>query len=296
MDLRGKPRCPVAVVIMAAALLASAVRVQAGPHAPRASEAPCAATYGLAAVLEHVDVLLLGELHGTAQAPRFAAAAVCRALGSGLSVTVGIEWVETEQARVDTYLDSDGGAAARDALLAGEIWQARGEAQYGATSEAMLGLLDDLRVQRRGGGAVEIFLFNRQASSARGRDQRMADALADATATSASNLWIVLTGNIHSRLAPGAPWDDKFEPMGFLLQQARPETPILALEQAHAGGTAWLCVSGKSCGVHVQRASDEDRRGEFTVSVGSELGPRGHHGTYFVGTIEASLPAVPDTR
>ena len=65
------------------------------------------------------------------------------------------------------------------------------------------------------------------ASSAKGgqaRDRAMADNLARAAGEASQAILVVLTGNIHSRTAPGTPWSWDYEPMGFALEVERGPT------------------------------------------------------------------------
>jgi erythromycin esterase-like protein len=278
------------MLFVAATLLAGGVAASEEEAAPLETR-DCPAVPGIETVLSSARVILIGELHGTVESPAFVAAVACRALESGRSVRVGLEWVETESDRVEAYLQSDGGPPARSALLAGAIWQERGQAQYGATSAAMLELLDSLRERVGSGSNLGVFLFNRFGTASSDRERLMAEALGRQLAASPDDLFVVLTGNIHSRLAPGTPWDPDYQPMGLLLQQALPDLDIVSLDVAHAGGSAWMCVSGESCG-----ARRQGPRGEagprFAISLDEEIQSYGHHGRYFVGEIHASPPAV----
>lgn len=261
---------------------------------PPAAESRCPEVPGLESLLASARVVLVGELHGTVQSPAFVAAVACRALDAGRSVIVGLEWVDAESERVETYLSSDGGAEARSALLAGEIWQARGQAQYGATSQAMLELLESLRGLAGGEGDLSVYLFNRFGGSGSERERLMAGALGERLTSAPNDLFVILTGNIHSRVARGTPWNPDYEPMGYLLRQAHPDLAIVSLDVAHAGGSAWLCVAGEPCGTRRQPPRGEAGAARFAISFGAEIQPHGHHGRYFVGAIEASPPAVPD--
>ncbi len=265
-------------------------RLTRRPAEPESLECPEIA--GVEALIDRGggNVILVGELHGTEESPAFVAALVCQAARAGKSVTVGFELVEAEESRFSAFLGSGGTAADRQALLDGPVWQARGQAQYGLTSEAMAGLLERLRALRRGGHAITFALFNRtDGSSSQDRDRKMAESLAALVDRATTDLFVVLTGNIHSRVARGTPWNPDYEPMGYLLARTRPDLDLLALDVAHAGGTAWLCTSD-GCGIQSVRGRGE---GEATsVEIHDEVQPYGHHGRYFVGNLHGSPPAV----
>ena len=275
---------------MAVSLGAGIVGVLVSPA--MAAEVACPSLPGVDQLLERARVVLVGEIHGTAESPAFVGALACEAARGGRSVTVGFELVAEEEGRFAAYLGSDGGAAARGALLAGPPWQASGQGQYGATSEAMVGLIEELRRLRRAGGAVGFALFNRtDVEGSQDRDRKMAETLGALVERAETDLFIALTGNIHSRLAPGTRWDPEYEPMGYLVLRADPELRLVSLDVAHAGGSAWMCTP-EGCGERRLGARGEALEERFTVTLKDEVQPDGHHGRYFVGEIHASPPAA----
>ena len=63
----------------------------------------------------------------------------------------------------------------------------------------------------------------------------------------------------------------------------------MALDVAHAGGTAWVCVAGdEGCGSQRLRARGPAGKG---VTFNDTPQGTGHHGWYHVGSIAASIPA-----
>lgn len=110
------------------------------------------------------------------------------------------------------------------------------------------------------------------------------------------DLFLALTGNYHNRLAPGAPWDAHYEPMGLLLSRLRPDLPLTALDVATTGGTAWICLSASpdSCHVRATRATTEAK--ERGVSLHAAVDKNGYSGVYRIGPMTASPPAVPVKR
>jgi hypothetical protein len=90
--------------------------------APNGSPPPdCRPSAGVEPLLASRDVLLVGEVHGTAESPGFVAETACAALAGGRSVTVALEISVAEQARLDAFLASPGGATDRAAVLAGDL-------------------------------------------------------------------------------------------------------------------------------------------------------------------------------
>ena len=101
-----------------------------------------------------------------------------------------------------------------------------------------------------------------------------------------------LVGNYHNRLAPSAPWDAHYEPMGLLLSRLRPDLPLTALDVASTGGTAWICLSASpdSCYARPTKATTETK--ERGVSLHATVDKNGYSGVYWIGPMTASPPAV----
>jgi hypothetical protein len=202
-------------------------------------------------------------MHGTVESPAFLADVVCLAVQAGRPVTVALELPFQEEGRVAAYLGSSGSAADRTALLAGAFWQ--DPYQDGRRSEAMLALLESLRQLRHtttAGAALTVVLLDSLPPAA-ARDRAMAERLSAAVGQRPRDLFLALTGNYHNRLAPGAPWDAHYEPMGLLLSRLRPDLPLTALNVATTGGTAWICTSANkdSCHVYPTHATTETKEG-----------------------------------
>lgn len=245
----------------------------------------CRPIAGLEPLIRPGAVLLLGEIHGTAESPAFVGDVACRVARAGLPVVVALELPVEGEERVDAFLRSDGGEEDRRALLAGPAWQA--SYQDGRTSAAMLELIERVRRLRREGARARIVLFDPGASGGgQARDRGMADRLADLVSAETKAVTVVLTGNLHSRTSRGFPGRADYEPMGYLLAGAVPGGRIVALDQAHGGGTAWICAP--QCGV----ARLGGRRSErpWEIEIGGDP-PSGHDGWYRIGSITASPPA-----
>jgi erythromycin esterase-like protein len=140
-------------------------------------------------------LVLLGESHGTREAPALTGALADRYARGGESVVLALEIEETEQGRVDRYLDSPGGAVDRAALLEG--WHWREPRHDGRDSGAMLELLEQMRLLRRRGAEVRVLLFD-PGGEAEARDRGMADRLRACIGNSPQARLLVLTGNVHA--------------------------------------------------------------------------------------------------
>lgn len=278
--------------VIALLVFGKAIVAFAGARAPAASPG-CHQVPGLGEVLADHDVVLIGEMHGTVESPGFASAAVCLGVQTGRRVTVALEVPDQEDSRFQRYLLSPGSSADRAALLAGAFWQST--YQDGRRSGAMLGMLETLRSLRSGGAALRVILIDSiQEPPATGpaRDRAMAKRLEAAMAAAPKDLFVVLTGNVHTRIGRGTPWDKDYEPMGFVLSQLAPGHRLAALDVQYTGGTAWFCLGDQaaSCAVHEVRGGAPPATPPVTQL--PHLSPEGYNGFYFVGRLTASPPAA----
>lgn len=251
-----------------------------------AASEPCRSIDGIDPLLRAGNVLLLGELHGTVESPAFALDVACHAARAGIPLIVGVELMPSEQARVDAFLDSEGTAEDRAALLAGQLWSR--EYQDGRNSWAMFDLIDGVRELRGEGRDVRMALFD--ASNARGgqqRDRDMGRNLAAVISGAPRSMVLALLGNQHSRITRGRSRNPEYEPAGYVLGREASTANLISLNVAHGGGTAWICAP--DCGILELRG----RHGQsvWTIEIDDATRPAGHTGWYHVGTITASPPA-----
>lgn len=248
----------------------------------------CREIQGLEPLLRQGQILLLGEMHGTREIPAFVAGATCRGLRAGRSVTVALEIPTEEEPRIAAYLASGGKDGDRAALLAGPFWRA--DFQDGRRSQGMLSLLEDLRCLHQEGRKLRVKLLDRLPTAAGPeRDRAMAGELEAAIETSRDDLFVVLTGNVHTRTVRGTPWDPKIENMGYLVAQRHPG--VVALDVAYSGGTVWICPDPNpaSCGARPVHAKGDGRTPG--VKLYGTPSPEGFNGEYSVGALTASPPA-----
>jgi hypothetical protein len=231
------------------------------------------------------SLAVLGEVHGTAQAPAFTARLACEAAQRG-PVTIGLEIPRDEQGRIDAYVASSGGDA-RAALLASDFWTRA--YQDGRSSEAMLALLESLRALRTGGADVRVLAFDiATGASGEDRDQAMAQAvLADRAAHPARSM-VLLTGNLHARRHAGLPPLPEMVPMTSVLLAAVPD--LVSFDMAAGPGTYWACFGDQAsdCGQQSGRGHGIDG----PVRIDREVARNGYDGVFVVGPIEASRPVT----
>ena len=239
-------------------------------------------------------VLLLGEgVHGTEEAPRFVGRLACHLASAGVPVTVVVEVPVRLQGSLDDFMDSDGGPYAQQALVATPFW--RTPYPDGRSSEAMAHLLEELRTLRAGGLDVALLAYDHPQLQGDAREEAMAQRLLGVVEGVPGRATVVLTGNLHARIAKGGTWGPEAQSVGYRLAQALPR--VTSLDMAYATGAAWICAPTRSgdptrpdCGV-------KPAKGRITgtlpfVRTFDEVSGDGFHGYFFVGQVHPSPPAV----
>ena len=192
-------------------------------------------------------LIVLGELHGTREMPQLIQELVQAYVAQGTPLHLGLELPATENARLATYLSSNGDAAARQAVRTTSYWRTAGKPHDGRRNEDTLSLIEAVRVLRAQGHDVQVFGFDQVLPAAQAgtgaRDAAMAEALRAHHATLPSDgRLLVLTGNVHAmRTQPeGLPWP----PMTALLLALQP----YAVRVDARSGEAWACAQHRQCG------------------------------------------------
>jgi hypothetical protein len=274
--------------------------VQVVARAPEAKAAPSPMAMecglpilGLGKQVKKGGVLLLGELHGTHEVPRFLAQASCQATVAGTPVTVGLELPLESQDRVAGFLTSEGTDADWLRLMDAPFW--RSPYPDGRSSEAMANMLEQLRQLRSRGLDVEVFVFDHPQLQGQVREEAMAATVLSRVKHAPDRFFLVVSGNVHPRTKAGLPWDKKYQPMGHLL--SKHVKGVVALDMAYDSGSAWICaVDSKGvknrldCGVREAKGKDNGDR--FFVHVWGGANDDGYHGVFYVGPVSASAPAV----
>lgn len=252
----------------------------------------CTTVPDLDALIEDRNVLILGELHGTAESPAMIGDIVCNLIAKGHRVSLGLELPRNEQGLLDAFLDSatpESESAtstlheAKQALLASPFWSY--EKPDGRTSIAMLNLLDAVRQLRQLEQPVRVVAFDISFGAPRQqREEEMAQFLTAAITAAPDHLHLVLTGNLHSRIKKGS-----FFPLAGQIKVRFPR--LISLDVAHDGGSAWLCLMGvKGCAMQsVGPRNGGQPRGIYLLEEPDRFG---HSGVYQVGPLTGSPPAA----
>ncbi|PTL80596.1 hypothetical protein [Vitiosangium sp. GDMCC 1.1324] len=243
---------------------------------------------GLAGRAQRGSVMLLGELHGTREVPRFVALSACQVSARGIPVTVGLELPVEEQERVRRFIASDGSAQEHALLMESPFW--RSPYPDGRSSEAVAQLLEQLRWLRAQGLDVKVFVFDHPELQGEAREAAMAGSILSQVEAGAERFFVIATGNVHPRILPGVPWDLGYRPMGYML--ARKLSSLVSLDVAYDSGTAWICSVGETleCGERSTKGKNNGDR--YFISFFEQPNESGFHGVFYVGPVSASPPAV----
>ena len=222
---------------------------------PDAAEA-CEPIAGWSEMLEErqPQYIVIGEMHGNAETPEIFGDAVCLTSRKS-AVIVALEIGDGNQAAIDAFLASDGSSAARKALLAAPMWNQ--SMKDGRSSEAMLALLDRLRLFVQSGKVERVVAFVPETRSGASTQASYEAAMAARIVEAAGNAKtaMVLTGNIHAMTQP-VPWSSRYLPMAGHL----PEAGRVALDTTGKAGTTWACSGDPiACGPLRIGSSGEDR-------------------------------------
>ncbi|WP_164002254.1 ChaN family lipoprotein [Pyxidicoccus caerfyrddinensis] len=279
-------------LLVATALLGGCKTAQPAVQTPdtgttNTAQADCGpAIPGMEALLKPAAFIVLGEMHGTQEAPAFTTRLACHAAAAGQPVRVGLELPVEEQPRIDAFLASEDGAL--QPLTAGGFWTQKN--QDGRSSKAMLQALVRLRELKRAGLPVDVRAFDAGGGD---RDATMAAKLLQERALAPRDTFIVLTGNLHARRDKGAPWDPNLRFMSNHLLEAEPG--LVTLDMAYLGGSMWACIgrSEDACKVQpLKKARYEEHAATPRIVVQKGATDEGYDGVYGVGTATASPPAV----
>lgn len=227
--------------------------------------------------------IVVGESHGTAEAPAAFGDLVCRA-GSRRPVVAAVEQPASDQPLIDAFMTSDGGEAARAALLKADMWTSRD----GRSSQAYLALFERLRLMVREGMVRRVVAFQPMwqgpSFDAAAYEAAMAKLLRDASPDAETRV-VALVGNVHAMLREVHFGNKAYMPAAALL----PRGETLTLNVSGNGGSAWNCTEA-GCGAHDLGPQPQSYpRG---IVLGGDMP---WSGVFHLGTATtASLPVMPN--
>ncbi len=256
--------------------------------APCWSETPLPDESAFAELLSRVEphrVLLVGEIHGTAQTPAIVASLASRMAVAERPLIIGLELPATLQRPLQQFLASAGTTDDRKKLLADPFWQR--DYQDGRSSVAMFELVESLRVLdlKRD---IQVLAFDVPQDAGLGgavRDQRMAETITAALEATPKARALILAGNFHTRIQASAPWDEKHRFMGHYLTGFDP----YSIEIIGIAGSAWICTGNEVDSCKARETPSNTL--EAGLELGDEINERGHHGIWRIPVSEQSPPA-----
>lgn len=246
----------------------------------------CAPPEGAPALLDRPEsIIIVGESHGTSEAPAAFASIVCEASRRG-PVTVGLEMPESDQSLLDFVMGVADEATATAVLRNGDLGDPR--RNDGRHSQAMFDMILSFWRLKAAGHDIALRAFAPRMSVIRGRDQawwelEMAYGISRVLVARPDARLLILVGNLHARKTPL----DRFPEVGLPAAGHLYPGDTLTLRIADQGGAAWNCQA--ECGVHPASAvEDVDLRGVI-------LEPQdggAYDGILAVGPTTASPPAA----
>ncbi len=234
------------------------------------------------ALMRPGNVVIIGELHGTAELPAFVGALVECAVAKVVGVYVGLELPTIERDMVDVYLASQGTEVDRKRLLSAAHWIRPAPRQDGRSSAAMIELLETLRRLKADGRSIKVFPFDSPVPPEAERDQVMAATVVKELRDLGGKMGVILTGSLHARTADG----EHGVPMAkHLFRQHR---ALTALNHEVREGEAWQC---RPEGCQAWPLTGMDQGAELTVQVYPTPDANGYHGMVYTPVVTASAPA-----
>jgi hypothetical protein len=191
-------------------------------------------------------LLLIGEKHGTREAPALVARLATAYSAEG-PLVLALEIHRSMQPGIDAYLASPGDAPARAALVADAFWKVADDQHDGRRSMETLDLIEHVRALRAAGRDVAILAFDpgSGATDHHARDRMMAAWLRNTFAALPRGRILVLTGNVHAMLErPGDAPPQMQRPMGSWLRDLEP----FSVDMTAADGAFWACPRPAPCG------------------------------------------------
>ena len=254
-----------------------------------ASQPACTPPEGTEALLAlERRYIVVGEMHGTAEAPGAFGQMICAAAGRG-PVTVALELPAAMQPQLDAFLAAPDDTAAMAALEATPFLDPR--MNDGRSSQAMMAMMMSVRALREAGRDVAFHAF--QPSTPRPRELAqawyeldMGHALAQAAYARPQAKVLVLVGNLHARKTGF----ERFPDVGLPAAGHLPTADVVSLNVAQQGGEEWNCRQ-EGCGANTSRGVyDASARGVILEPSADGA----YDGVLALGPTTASPPVRPE--
>jgi hypothetical protein len=253
-----------------------------------AAQPACAAPPGAAGLLDQPQqIIVVGETHGTVEAPAAFLGIVCEAARRG-PVTVGLEMPESDQALLDFVMEADDEATAARILRGGDFGDPR--RNDGRHSQAMFEMILGFWRLKAAGHDIALRPFAPRMAFIRGRSQgwwelEMGYRMSRPLVERPEARLLILVGDLHARKAG---YGDRFG-IGLPAAGHLHGGDTLTLHIARQGGQSWSCQP--DCGVQQDPAAyDPDVRGVVLQPFDNGA----YDGVLAVGPTTASPPVAED--
>jgi hypothetical protein len=179
-----------------------------------------------APILNNKQLLIVGELHGTQEAPGFVQLLAKQLRKSGRKIKVGLEIETTNQPSIDSFMVTG------DRSILKRMRFFSSNASDGRRSEAMAKLIMDMR--KRG---VSVFCFDDWKNN---RDSMMAIHIQEQLNN--DHLTIVLVGDFHAKIISRSESGIKnSKSMAYFMRENK-NIKSISLKTVFASGTAWIDI------------------------------------------------------
>lgn len=224
-------------------------------------------------------LLLFGELHGSNEAPALISELAC-SLSIDEPIAIGLEIPSQDQPLIDSYLKSGGTKTDTQLLTSSSFWQ---QGRDGRSSRAMLKLIEDIRLLKLEGHAIELFAFDEQPGTNLEPNVAIANGIHRFHTAHPNTLILALMGNIHAMQTQMTTSDGVLVPSGVLLSDLKPVSVLIA----NPAGTIWACMP--QCGIQTLTPQDSSNP---TIGFREGASQDGYSRSYLLPSITASPPAV----
>lgn len=246
--------------------------------------------FGIRDFLAMKKVILVGEVHGTDTIPRVFGNLVASIADQKSKTLVILEINQSSQGSIDDFLKTG-----NETILKKDPFFAR-DYQDGRSSKAMVKLLK--RLARLPNIKVLCMDPVDGVNTMTGQERDTAMASFINTHRSGYDHTLVLSGNVHSSISIGTPWDKNFRPMGYEFKKVAKdlsEGDLLNIRLRHEKVDSWNCFGDDASSCHATYGKKVSTDYSEAVNYQSyfvwegEL-VDGHNASIFIREAKISLP------
>jgi uncharacterized iron-regulated protein len=219
------------------------------------------------------QVIILGEIHGTNESPRFAENIVCHLQQAKKRVVLALEISNDYQAQITEAMNQDSEQAAVTQLGKMPFW--RPSMQDGKRSIGYMSLLRSAWRWKKQNPEFKVIAVDLPSNASLAREEYIAQSTV-----------VGLLGNLHAQRDKGTPWNKDFVPAVSLVTKL----DLVSLQMDYSAGTAWVC-NRAGCGVNSVSSAPPSGKVQTQRITLSKQDPK-FDGMYFLGEVTASAPFI----